>query len=157
MTLGLMMRGFVPFSDDVVLVDPEGLQLNPLPRAFHVEEDTWRVLVPLTGPLAREDAGPPGYFVPPQWAVTPVPVGWVLMTEYRPNQAPALLPVPPAQVATALLEQSSSLTRVPRLSLTTARRITEQAHCYRFLVGDPLASVALVQQMTAARERPAAR
>ena len=34
----LMDRGFLPFGDDVTLVDPVSLSVQPFPRAFHLHE-----------------------------------------------------------------------------------------------------------------------
>lgn len=149
LALALMLRGFVPFSDDVALMDPPTLDLQPLRRAFHVDDESWRLVEPLGhGPLVRRDA-PVGYFSPPQWAERPVPVRWVLFPEYRPEQAPQLISMAPAEAATGILAQSLTLGRATRIALKTATRLTERAKCYRFLVGDLVLSVAAVQQLVA--------
>lgn len=144
-----MLRGFVPFSDDVALLDPATLGLQPLRRAFHVDDETWGLLEALGhGPLIERDA-PVGYFSPPQWAERTVPVRWVLFPEYRPQQPPQLVPISPLEAAAAILEQTLTLASATRVALATATRLTERARCYRFLVGDLAESVAAVQQMVA--------
>jgi hypothetical protein len=150
MTMGLMMRGFVPYSDDVALIEPETLELQPLRRAFHVADETWRLIESVGGPLARDAGQPDGYFCPPQWAEAPAPVHWLLFPEYRPGQTPALLPMSAAEAATGLLGQTLTLAPAPRLALRTAARLTEQARSYRFLIGELEESVELVRRLVAA-------
>ena len=149
MTMGLMMRGFVPYSDDVALIEPETLELQPLRRAFHVADETWRLLESVCGPLARDADEPDGYFSPPQWAEATVPVHWLLFPEYRPGQIPALVPMSAGEAATGLLGQTLTLAPAPRLALRTAARLTEQARSYRFLIGGLDESVELVRRLVA--------
>ena len=68
LTMGLMLRGFVPFADDVTLMEPETLELRAFRRAFHIDETTWSLLEPLGGPTGDPSDGPAGYFSPPQSA-----------------------------------------------------------------------------------------
>ena len=62
LALGLMARGFLPYADDVALVAPATLTLQPLRRAFHADEAT-RVLVAAVGgpPVWRSASLPEGY------------------------------------------------------------------------------------------------
>jgi hypothetical protein len=157
LTLGLMLRGFVPFGDDVALLDPQTLELQPLRRAFHFDAQSIRVLEPLAGGVIRwDDTEQPGYFSPPQWATTRVPVRWVLFPEYQAGQRPELIPVSPSEAATAILTQTLSLARAPRLALSTATRLMKHADCFRFLTGDLEESVRVVQQLVATERNPAA-
>ena len=147
LTMGLMLRGFVPFADDVTLMEPGTLELRAFRRAFHIDEHTWSLLEPLGGPSGDPSDGPDGYFSPPQWAEQPAPVRWVLLPEYRPNQTPELIPLTPTELAAALVGQTISLGGSSRMALSTAARITAQAKGYRFLCGDLDASVAAVQRL----------
>jgi hypothetical protein len=148
LTLALMFRGFVPFADDVALLDPATLNLHPLRRAFHVSEETRRLIERVAGgPLGRDEEGPRDYFSPPQWAADPVPVRWLLFVEYKEGQTPQFVPLSSSEAATAILARTTSLARDTRLALATCARLTERAACYRFLTGDLAASVAAVQRL----------
>jgi hypothetical protein len=148
--LALMLRGFVPFADDVALVDPEGLELRTLRRAFHVDAGTWSILEHLNGPLGRNDEDPPGYFLPPQWAEQPVPLRWLLFLDLRPDREPQLIPMSTAEAATAILAQTLNLRNATKLALRTVNQLTQRVACFRFLTGDLPSSVAMIQQLVAA-------
>jgi hypothetical protein len=151
LTLALMLRGFVPFSDDVALIEPDTLRLHPLRRAFHINADTWSILETLDGSRVTGDAdGPPGYFSPPQWASEPVPVRWVLFPELSPTRPPALLPLEPSRAAGAILDGSGTLARNARLALSTTSRLVERAECYQLVSGDFVRTVTLIQSLTSA-------
>ena len=146
LALALMMRGFVPFSDDVALINPETLELQTLRRAFHVSDDTRRLVKPLTFGLLGSDDDPHGYFSPPQWAGQAAPVRWLLFVEHHPQRAPQLVPLTAPQAATAILAQALNLSRAPRLAVATTARLVERCSIYRFLTSDIEASVAMLQQ-----------
>jgi hypothetical protein len=151
MALALMLRGFTPFSDDVAVIEPGTLHLRPLRRGFHISADTWPLLDGLAGGrIASEADAPPGYFLPTQWAHDPVPVRWVLFLKRIPGRTPRLSPMQPAEAAAALIEQSGTLTRSPRLALATTSRLIEQAACLRFVVDDLERAVAAVQELVLA-------
>jgi hypothetical protein len=148
LALALMLRGFMPFSDDVALIEPEALHLRPLRRAFHIAADTWPLLDGLAGGRIRSEADvPPGYFTPTQWAQEPVPVRWVLFLERIAGRTPRLVPMQPAEAAAALIEHSGTLSRSPRLALATTSRLVEQAVCRRFIVDDLAHAVEAVQEL----------
>lgn len=151
LALGLMHRGFVPYTDDVALIDPQTFELHPVRRAFHITPETWTILQPLAGGPPAVDEAPIGYFLPPQWADAPVPVKWILFPEYRPHQTPQLIKLTPPEAASAILTRTTTLSRFPRLALSTASRLIERVECYRFPTGDLRASVAMVQQLVSAR------
>jgi hypothetical protein len=150
LTLSLMLRGFVPFGDDVALIDPGTLELQVLRRAFHTDEGTWRLLAPLTaGAIVADADGPEGYFSPPQWAERPVPVEWLLFLDYRAGQDPKLVRLTPPEAAAGILANTVSLASNSRLALRAAARLTAQAACYRLHSGNLAATVDMVQQLVA--------
>lgn len=149
LTLGLMLRGFSSFGDDVALLDPKTLELQPFRRAFHVSEDTWQLVTAIAGPLPREN-DPAGYFSPPQWAEWPVPVRWILFLELRRGQKPELVRLSAGDAATSILGQTLSLAGAPRVALSTTARLTERAECYRLISGDLEESIATIQRLVAA-------
>ncbi len=151
LTLSLMLRGFVPFGDDVALIDPGTLELQVLRRAFHTHEETWSLLAPLTaGAIVADADGPKGYFSPPQWAERPVPVQWLLFLDYRASQEPKLVRLTPPEAAAGILANTVSLASNSRLALLAAARLTAHAACYRLQTGDLAATVDMVQQLVAA-------
>jgi len=148
LALALALRGFVPFGDDIALLEPNRLELHPLQRAFHTDEKTWRLLEPLAGgAVGPRGADIAGYFSPPQWASRPVAVRWVLCLDLQPERSPRLVPLAPADAAARILAQTLNLPRVPRLALAACAQLTARAGCYRFVTGDLSASIALVQQL----------
>ncbi len=150
LTLSLMLRGFVPFGDDVALIDPQTLELQVLRRAFHTNEGTWRLVAPLTaGAIGAHEDGPEGYFSPPQWAERPVPVRWLFFLDYRPGQEPKLVRLTPPEAAAGILGNTVSLASNSRLALRAAARLTEHAACYRLQTGHLAATVDMVQQLVA--------
>jgi len=150
LTLGLMLSGFVPFTDDVALLEPTTLNLQPLRRAFHVNDETWSLIEGLSGPLAREQDLPSGHFMPPQWAESPVPVRWIVLLDRSSSSQPRLAPVSQAAAATAMLGQSMSVRRVARVALRATARLTEQARCYRLVTGDLATSINAIKELVAA-------
>lgn len=147
LAMALMLRGFTPFSDDVAVIEPDSLLLLPLRRAFHINADTWPMLEPLAGGLLQSDPqGTPGYFQPPQWATSPVPVRWVLFPE-RTDGPPGLMPLQPAQAAAAILAQTGTLAVSARLALATAAKLVDRARCFRLYAGGLEPTVRLIQDL----------
>jgi len=152
LALGLMLRGLVPFGDDVVMLEPEGLTIQAVHRAFHVRTETWRALEPLAGgPIDVDDDMPTGYFAPPQWAHTPVPVEYVLFTKYRPHHEPAVVPLAPAAAAAAMLRHTGTFVRNSRMALGAITRLTERTRCFQVQTGDLARSIALIQPLLASK------
>jgi len=137
LVLALMQRGFLPYSDDVALLDPSTLRLRPFPRAFHVREGTYALLDDGPGaPTWDEATMPHGFFLPPQYATASAPVRLVLFPTLRPGQPLELVPLGPGESAPLLLTQTLTLTESPTLALGTAARLTGAADCYRLFTGD---------------------
>jgi hypothetical protein len=143
----LMDRGFLPFGDDVTLVDPLSLELQPFPRAFHLRTPG--------GDTPDSPRGSLTYFQPLHWARSPLPVKLILfLSRGAEGEARAVL-VGPAEAASSLLRHSGSLVAAPAHALSVAVRVIAQAPCYRFELGSPEASAALVEALCAGwRSRP---
>lgn len=137
LTLGLMLRGFAPLSDDVTLLEPTTLAARPFRRAFHLEEGTRQILegrdLPATWDLA---AMPSGYFLPPRWAPGPVPIRCVLFPQYRPGAPAQLTRLTIPAAAATLLAHTISLAHIPTVALATVARLTASAGCYHFVSGE---------------------
>lgn len=146
LTLALMQRGFLPFADDVALIDPVTLDVQSLRRAFHVSDPSLRLVESFTGkPVSSGGDAPPGFFHPPEWARAPEPVRWLLLLELRPDQTPSLTRLTPADAAVAVLEQSLNLKHASRVGLAAAARLASQTECYRFQHGGWPESLAIVE------------
>jgi len=145
----LMGRGFLPFGDDVTLVDPVSLDLQPFPRAFHLHEPRGDT---------PDAAGPdrlPTYFQPPRWVRSPLPVKLILFLSRIAEREARAVPLDPAEAASSLLRHSGSLAAAPAHALAVAVRLIAQAPCYRFELGSPKASAAAVEALcTGWRSRP---
>lgn len=145
LALGLMLRGLVPFGDDVVMLEPEALTIQAVHRAFHVRNETWHVLESLAGgPITVDPNTPTGYFTPPQWAHQPVPVRFVVFPKYRPTHVPTLTALTPAAAAAAILPHTGTFARNPAMALSTITRLTERARCFQLQTGDLVDSVGTV-------------
>ena len=142
LTLALMAQGFRPFTDDVILLDPETLAPRTFERAFHVDRTTRALVDVLPHDPAWEVPGmPEGYFMPASWARDPLPVGAIIVPKAHNHERPLLVGLPVAEAATTLLTFSGSLERAPVLALKTAARLTATAPCYA-LYGGALARTA---------------
>jgi hypothetical protein len=143
----LMDRGFLPFGDDVTLIDSVSLELQPFPRAFHLHESS--------GHRPDDRDGLPTYFQPPRWARTPLPVKWILFLSRDAECEPRAMPLGAAEAASSLLRHSGSLAAAPAPALAVAVRVIVQARCYRFELGSPAASAAVAEALCAGwRSRP---
>jgi hypothetical protein len=137
----LMERGFLPFGDDVTLVDPVSLSVQPFPRAFHLHESDGDT------PHAADPDGLPTYFQPEHWIRSPLPVKLILfLSRGAEGEARAVI-LGPADAASSLLRQSGSLVAAPAHALAVAVRVIAQAACYRCELGSPEASAALVEAL----------
>lgn len=150
LTLGLMARGFLPYADDVVLLDPRTLRPQTLPRAFHIDART-RELVEQFPPSHAWDwyTLPQGYFLPQRWAEQSVPVRVMLFPSLQPDAPPRCTALSITDATMALLPFSTTLTQSPVLALNVASRLTAQARAYRLTTGDLEATVGMVTDLVA--------
>lgn len=142
LTLGLMARGFLPYADDVSLIDPTTLSPETLRRAFHIDARTRSLIARLQpAPAWDWDTLPAGYFLPPRWADRPAPLRYVLFPSLQPDATPRLTALSVADAAMALLPYSTTLAQRPDLALATAARLTAHARAYRLITGDVEATI----------------
>ena len=145
LALGLMARGFLPYSDDATLIDPDTCAPTAFRRAFHIDDGTRSLLLGLPEPPHWDfAAAPAGYFSPPRWAEDPCPIRTVLFPTLVPGAAPALAPLAMADAAARLLPFSATLAQSPPLALHTAARIVASASCYDLVAGDLAQTLDLV-------------
>ncbi len=156
LALALMLRGFLVYSDDVTLITPTTLALEPFPRAFRVDASTRALVERLGAPSTWVfgDTSPDSdsdYFIPPHEAVTRVParIALFLDRDRQPDQMPRLEPLAPAEAARMLLMNAPTLPYTGALAITTAARLTANARCYRLQTGDLRATVEIVMALVA--------
>ena len=147
LALALMLRGFAPFNDDVTLLEPATLALRSFHRAFHLEEGTRALLRPFALPDTWDlEAEPRGYFLPPVWAESGVPVRHILFPTFQAGAAPQVTRLTVPEAAAALLAHTS-LKHAPGRGLATVARLTAQAACYRLRTGGLGLSAAVVHTL----------
>lgn len=154
LALALMLRGFLVYSDDVAVIDPTTLALEPFPRAFRVDASTRALIEQLGVPptWVFDNTSPdPEYFSPPHAAVTRVParIALFLDRDCQPDQMPRLEPLAPAEAARLLLMNAPTLPYAGALTIATAARLTASARCYRLQSGDLHATVEMVMALVA--------
>lgn len=146
--LALMARGFLPFADDVVLIDPATLAPRVFGRAFHVDDSTKALLAGLDGTSNWSfDRFPTGYFVPPEWASGVARVQAILFPVRSTGAQPSVLPLSVAETAAALLSYTMTLDRDPRFALAVAARLTKQARGYALVTADLQATADAVAEV----------
>lgn len=149
LALALMARGFLPFADDVIVVDPDALAPRTFRRAFHVDRSTRALVEGLRhAPSWQSDGMPEGYFMPSQWAEATAPVRRVFFPTVRPGEAPAVSALSIAEAAATLLPFSGTLDQSPGLALSVAARLIGNATCYALRSGDLDATADLVASVT---------
>lgn len=141
LTLALIARGFKPFADDVVLLDPETMVPEQFPRAFHIDDTTRRLVTPLFVSPWEHTGLPDGFCLPLAWAETPVPVGAIVLPLSHDAAEPAFERQSVPDAAIKLLSYSTTLEHDPALALKAVARLTGIATCFA-LRGGPLADTA---------------
>ena len=131
LALALMARGFLPFADDVILLDADRLTPRTFGRAFHVDEKTLRLAGPRAAALPwRTEGLPDGHIIPGRWADRQAPVRAVFFPKRYPDGAPSATRLSPANGAAMVLHFSTTLDSAPRVAMRVAARLAERASCY---------------------------
>lgn len=149
LALALMARGFLPFADDIVFIDPDTLVPWALQRAFHVDAST-RALVDRLfhhRPVIQLDGLPDGYVLPLHWATRDAPVGTIVFPTVLPDELPAATRLTIAEATARLLPFSTTLEEAPQRALSVAACLTARAACYALVCGDLDITVDLVARL----------
>ncbi len=149
LALALMLRGFLAYSDDVAVIAPTTLALEPFPRAFQVDASTRALVAQLGAPSMWDFDSTPGYFVPPHGAVAQTPTRIVLFLDRQPNTVPHLVSLPPAEAARMLLMNALTIHYTRSIALATAVQVIGQARCYQLQIGDLRATVEMITALVA--------
>jgi hypothetical protein len=102
LTLGLMGRGWEPFTDDMTLIDTASLEVHTFPRCFHIEGATLAALA--VRPQIEQSTSLPTYWHPLHWAEHPRRPTMIVLVERNPERPTRLLPTFQAEGAGAILD-----------------------------------------------------
>jgi hypothetical protein len=105
-TTGLVERGWLPLSDDIVLVSPQSLAIAPFPRCFHTDDFTAALMVDSS--LWENASSLPGYVRPRTWAEAPSRVSCLVRLARDAAAPTSALPICQAEGAGVLLQAAIS-------------------------------------------------
>jgi len=156
LALALSGRGFQVATDDVVLLDPGSASVDAIPRCFHLDLQSKRLLrdagVTFPWRSLRHD------FVTPADLETSSPSSQrldTLICLHRTNSdTPELTPLSQAEMTGFLLHESAWGRHSAGEVLQTLTRLTGQARCYKLVMGRLDASVRLLDQLACSRLTP---
>lgn len=144
LTLGLLARGWLPYGDDVTLVNPATLDVRGFPRYFHVDaatRDLFAAVRVLRRPrIALEHAAPR------LWARVPAQPTAIVVASRDPHRPAGISAITRAEAAGALLHAAME-TPMPRgeVAHIAARIAATVAGCYRLDNGELQATLDLLE------------
>ncbi|AGY57688.1 HPr kinase [Gloeobacter kilaueensis] len=150
LTLALLGRGFVPFADDLILLD-EQLAVQPFERCFHIDEQTERIVERLAvAPLLAFEHLPPGYCRPRRWA-TPRPPRCIVWPEYRPGlAAPQLVALRPGHCWTLLVNQLIAGSAQANRHFARLRALVDSAPAWQLAYSEPEQATGAIEKLLVA-------
>jgi hypothetical protein len=143
LSMALARRGFAVASDDVTLVDPDTLTVLPIPRCFHLDDQSMALLI-ADGLQFPTVATGSSFLVPSDFGVTAIPpcCARVLVFLSGPREGrPQLTAVPQAEMAARLLQETGQGPLGNRETVGVLSRLAAGASCYQLIPG-PLAPTA---------------
>jgi hypothetical protein len=143
LSMALARRGFAVASDDVTLLDPDTLQVSPIPRCFHLDEQSVALLTADGLRLPKPPAGS-SFIVPSDLGVTatlPCCARVLFFVSGPREQRPQLIPVSQAEMAARLLQETGQGPLGDSETVGVLSRLAAGAFCYKLIPG-PLAPTA---------------
>jgi hypothetical protein len=137
LTLALAARGFRIGGDDIAFFDPTGREIRPVPRCFHLDARSRRLLRQL-GLRLPDAAVRHGFACPADLGTTcpaPAPPRYLIFLDGRDRGLPRLAPVPQAEMVVRLVTESGWPGCSPAGVLMGLRRLVTGAACYRLTGG----------------------
>jgi hypothetical protein len=146
-TLELLRLGWLPFADDITVLDADTLALRPFPRSFHT--DSAEVQARVVAPWARPVSGMTGYSRPTQWASAGGAPTVVVLMSRDAGESSALSPITRAEAAGALLAEAVR-SRVSRRTMAeiSARVAASVEATFRLNNGDLRETLALLSGLS---------
>lgn len=126
LTVGLAGRGWLPFSDDLTIVDLATQTISPFQRCFHADAYT-RAVIAEAIPISAPDPELPDYVLPANWA-SPGCAPTAIVIVYRDAESPTTIrPITRAEAAgalfTAAIRNGVPRSRVARLAADFASTV----------------------------------
>jgi hypothetical protein len=163
LTLALMARGFTPFTDDIILLDPHTLEVQPFPRCFHVDEGTSKVIrqlstqegyhTPFLECLEVENALAEALYRPLRWSIPQVP-RLIIFPEYRPEAALHLERLRPAQTWMLLVNNLMVPPADAPARFGTLRALVDRVQAYRMVHSDLDETVTALERLLQGTSTP---
>lgn len=135
LTAGLIQRGWLPYADDVTLLDTRTAALEVFPRCFHMDAPALRRAA--AGPHFKAVPGLPEHAHPLRWAAPGLVPTAIVMIERDAQGPSAMRPIAQAEAAAALLGQAMANT-LPRATVAdvAVRAAAGARACRRLNNGD---------------------
>jgi hypothetical protein len=156
LTLALMARGFTPFTDDIILLDPHTLAVQPFPRCFHVDAGTTQVIqqlsckegyhMPSLECLEVENTLEEALHRPLQWGTPQVP-SLIVFPEYRPGAALYLKRLRPAQTWMLLINNLMVLPAEAPSRFGTLRALVDRVQAYQMVHSNLDETITALEQL----------
>jgi len=143
LSMAMARRGFAVASDDVTLVQPDTVNVLPIPRCFHLDDRSVALLKAdgLQFPPARAGSS---FLAPSDFGATatqPCRAGVLVFLSGPREERPRLTPLPQAEMAARLLQETGMGPLSNRETVGVLSRLAAGASCYKLIPG-PLASTA---------------
>jgi energy-coupling factor transporter ATP-binding protein EcfA2 len=148
LTLGMMARGFLPLTDDLILIDPQQGTVRPFERCFHIDASTLAIAIELglSKKLILPEALAEGFCRPRHWGVAGVPT-CIVLPRYAPGAQLALNCLRPAQAWIALANLCM-VTGKPSVHYSALSRLVEKTPTYQITYSDLSEAVETIIQLT---------
>ena len=143
LALALQSRGLPLAADDAILLSAENNLLHAVPRCFHLDQQSIRLLEADGMMITRFSAGH-GFVTPRDLSGSPPPpqkAGFVFFLQPERRSAPSLVPMTQAQMATTLLNETARGGAPPLKGVTAIAEMVSSCQCFALHSG-PLAETA---------------
>lgn len=137
LALSLVMRGWKCLSDEVILVEPMGKKVWPLPRSFHVDAKTLGLFPELTlkdaGRVFLDDSGKRRFdpsFILNDWVAKPSAPAWIVFPNHSSGNRRGLIPLGETEALTLLLGQAINLVSQGSTGLDTLTELVRRCQCF---------------------------
>jgi len=145
LTAALLSRGWQYFCDELSLIDPQTLEIQPFPKALCIKSGSFDLVEQMNLPLWRRGhyvkafKGPVGYInpmdVPNYKAATPCPLRYVILPQYRGGVRPNLEPISSSEAVFALAQQTMNRKHFGAQLVSVLSHAVRGAQCFKLEVG----------------------
>jgi hypothetical protein len=143
LSVALARRGYAVASDDVTLVEPDTLNVLPIPRCFHLDRQSL-ILLKADGLQFPPTPAAASFLAPSDFGVTatrPCRVRVLVFISGPREERPQLISVPQAEMAARLLQETGHGPLTDGETVGVLSRLAAGAACYKLIPG-PLSPTA---------------